>query len=88
MKSIKIHTLIEEANAFFLNSADDMASQRVALQHFVSGLIIRHARKSYQGFRYLREEETNGKTFGVKHEEGKKPVFFDESRIAFYQVNS
>ncbi len=59
----------DEANHFFAHSANEMVNERKAIQHFVSGLLMKSSRrKEYKGFGYLtRDQVPAGKTFGVTY---------------------
>lgn len=81
-KTIEVSAIKEKANAFFANSANDLAGERKALQFFVADILM--ATGNYRGFNYLQEQDVAaGHSFGVDHS-SKPPVFHDESRMFFH----
>ena len=81
-KTIPVENIREQANRIFLNSKNDYADQRKALQYFVGDLLMQTG--NYKGFGYLSKSDvTPGTTFGIDRDT--LPVTFpDESRIFFY----
>lgn len=85
MKTLKIETIKSEANETFRNSADDFATHRRAIQHFVGHLLMQA--NAYKGFRYLEAKDVEpGHSIGLirNAEQAAGPhTFPDDSRIAF-----
>jgi hypothetical protein len=85
MKTIKLEILKAQANATFRDSVNDFATQRRAIQYFVSDVLMKA--NAYKGFRYLEASELKpGQTVGLirNAENPTGPHSFpDDSRIAF-----
>lgn len=81
-KTFEVESLKEQANSFFLNSCNDFAAQRKAIQSFTSDILMQTG--NYRGFGYLTKNDVKeGSTFGI--DRTNLPVTFpDESRIFFY----
>jgi len=81
-KTISVESIKEQANRFFLNSCNDFAAQRKAIQSFTSDILMQT--KNYKGFGYLSKSDVKeGSTFGI--DRNTSPVSFpDDSRIFFY----
>jgi len=81
-KTIPVENIREQANRIFLNSKNDYADQRKALQYFVADLLMQTG--NYKGFGYLSKSDvTPGTTFGIDRDT-LPATFPDESRIFFY----
>ena len=81
-KTIPVEEIREQANRIFLNSKNDYADQRKALQYFVADLLMQTG--NYKGFGYLSKSDVDpGLTFGVDRDTVPH-TFPDESRIFFY----
>ncbi len=81
-KTIAIESIKEQANKIFLESSNDYADQRKAIQYFVGDLLMQTG--NYKGYGYLsRSDVKSGLTFGIDRDANPK-TFPDESRIFFY----
>jgi hypothetical protein len=81
-KTFEVDSLKEQANRFFLNSANDFSSQRKTLQYFVGDILMQTG--NYRGFGYLTKNDVKeGSTFGIDRDTVPS-TFPDESRIFFY----
>ena len=81
-KTIKVEDIKQQANHFFLNSHNELSSERKSVQHFVGNLLMSVG--SYNGYGYLTQDQVPvGSTYGVDRTTEPK-TFPDESRIFFY----
>ena len=81
-KTIPVEYIREQANSFFLRSANDRKSARINLQFFVADILMKT--ENYKGFGYLSKSDvTPGLTFGVDRDTVPHS-FPDDSRIFFY----
>lgn len=84
-KTVEIEKLKRMANEYFVNSGDQFAAKREAIQDFVSSVLMDV--DAYKGFRYLTQTDVKpGFSFGIifDESEARKHVYPDQTRISFY----
>lgn len=83
--TVNVEELMEMANNFLLNSADNETGERKGVASFIESVLMRANR--YAGFRYLNGTDMkgsfNGKTPGIEWEmaDGSRPSPEDKPRF-------